>query len=674
MRQEISLFLKKIKNPLSFLKIEKFPSRKQWLCFFKSLNKKEKILFFVFLVGFLSSGFYFLFNFYIKNTTLVAADGGTFVEGMVGYPRFINPIYSPISDIDQSLVELIFSGLMKYDLKGNIVPDLAEKYEIKEDGKVFEVYLKENLFWSDGHPLNADDVVFTIKTIQDSDYKSPQMIKWLGVEAKKISERAVLFKLKNPYCCFLETLTQKIIPKHIWENVAVQNFPLSVYNNLKVIGSGPFKIKEIKTDNERKITSLVLVRNTNYFGKLPYINQITFLFFPNEEELIKSYKKKEIQTFSLNNFNNVEKKYFETYHFVFPRYFALFFNPEKTKILSDINIRLALNYGTDKNEIVEKIFSGQAKIINSPIIPEIYGYNPPSNIYQFNPDLTKNFLEKAGFFENEEGKRIKTIENEPSFQLKSDLKEGSKGQEVTNLQKCLSKDSEIYPNGEISGYFEKTTKEAVIKFQEKYSDEILKPSGLSKGTGIVSKNTREKLNEICFSGEKESLTLKISISTLDQPILKETAEILKEQWEKLGIILEIKLYSEKEIKEVIKERDYEILLFGETLGLMPDLFSFWHSSQKIDPGQNLAIYQNKEVDKILEDARQSIDEKERKEKLEHLQNIILADAPAIFLYNPNYLYFVKKNIKGVEEGVVLGPFKRFINIENWYLKTKRVWK
>ena len=89
------------------------------------------------------------------------------LKDAVGQPSFINPIYSGISDIDQDLVELIFSGLLKYDENAKIVPDLAESYEIKDNGKIYEVYLKKNLFWSDGKPLTADDVIFTIKTIQN---------------------------------------------------------------------------------------------------------------------------------------------------------------------------------------------------------------------------------------------------------------------------------------------------------------------------------------------------------------------------------------------------------------------------------------------------------------------------------------------------------------------------
>jgi len=646
-----------------------------WQRFFKVLTKREKIVFFVFLALFLGSSFYLCSNFYSKNTIIVPAQGGAYIEGIVGQPRFINPIYSRVSDVDQDLTELIFSGLTKYDPQGKIVPDLAENYEIKEEGKIYDIYLKEKLFWSDGVPLTADDVVFTVKTIQNSDYKSPLMVNWLGVEVEKISDSVVRFTLKTPYGSFLENLTQKIVPEHVWKDVPAQNFPLSIYN-LKPTGSGPYKLKGLKQDKKDQVISIDLVRNPRYHGKAPYLSNITFRFFNSEEDLIKNYKKGRINGFSLTETNllsNSNLKETNLHSFSLPRYFAVFFNPEKTKILADQNIRTALNYGTNKTEIIQKVLSGYGKIVQSPVLPEIYGFSSPSNIYQFDMEKANLFLEKAGFKETETGIKEKIVNKEPSFQFKTDLREGSKSKDVENLQRCLAQDSEIYPEGEISGYFGKTTKAAVIKFQEKYTKDILSPWGLKEGTGIVSKGTRDKLNEVCFPDSKDSQLLKFSLTTVNQPILISVAELLKEQWKSLGIEIEIKTMDISQIeKDVIKKRDYESLLFGEVLTLIPDPYPFWHSTQKKDPGLNLAIYQNKKIDKLLEDARQTLDEKERKENLEKFQDLLIGESPAVFLYNPNYLYFVSDKIKGADGGIIADPSKRFNNIENWYIKTKKV--
>lgn len=655
----------------------KFPSKNQWRHFFEVLNKKEKISFFISLFLFLSSLCFLSVNFYFKKTEIAPARGGKYIEGLVGSPRFINPIYAN-SDVDRDLVELIFSGLMKYDSTG-LKPDLAKDYKILENGKVYEFYLKEGVFWQDGIPLTADDVIFTIKTIQNTDIKSPLRANWVGVEVEKISDLALRFKLKNESFVFLENCTLKIIPKHIWENTSPENFPFSL-SNLNPVGSGPYKLKKVFKDENGKITSLILTINPYYYSKKPYLEELSFQFYDSQEKLIEAWKLGEIKGLSIDSLENApENGYFNfnLYKFSLPRYFAVFLNQEGSKIFSEKEVRQALNYGTDKVEILNKVLSGRGKIVDSPILPEIYNLAPPAKTYPFNLEKGKEILENAGFKdENGDGLREKIIRKTPAFQFKNNLVLGSKGKEVEELQRCLAKDSQIYPGGEITGYFGQKTKEAVIRFQEKYSEDILKPSGLEKGTGEVKEKTREVLNKICFEKSEETIPLKFSLTTVDQPILIEVANILKNQWEKLGAEIEIKTFDANtpEGNEILRKRDFDALLFGEVLGILPDPLPFWHSLQKGELGLNLSNYENKTVDKCLETARQSLDEKERKESLEEFQNSIIEDAPAIFLYNPDYLYLVSKEIKGINEKIITDPSKRFTEIENWYIKTKRVWK
>jgi len=662
---------------MNIFSIKKWPSRHQWQCLFKVLTKKEKIIFFSLLFLFLGGLIFLVLNFYLKNTEVQPAKGGVFIEGVIGQPRFINPIYSPASDVDRDMVELIFSGLMKYDSQGQIVPDLAESYEIKEDGRVYEVNLRSQIFWQDGQPLTADDVVFTIKTIQNPDYKSPQRAIWLGVEVEKISDLKVKFSLKNPYAPFLENLTQKIIPNHIWKDVSPGNFPLAIYN-LEPIGSGPYKLKGLRQDRLEKITSLELTKNQKYHGKKPYISRISFKFFENEEELIRAYQKRKIKGFSLGSLAGLKEEVIQSlnlYSFSLPRYFAVFLNPEKAKIFADQNLRQALNYGTDKKEILEKAVSGYGKVVFSPLLPEIYGLSLPTEIYQYEQEKAEQILEKAGFLKDETGLRRKIIKKEPAFSFRSDLRIGSRAKEVRELQKCLAKDPEIYPEGEITGHFGSKTKRAVIRFQEKYREEILKPAGLKRGTGLVTKSTRAKLNEICFPPSEEILPLKFSLTTVNQPVLIKVAEILKNQWKALGVELEIQALDVSQLEmEVIRPRNYESLLFGNALGTIPDPFPFWHSLQKRDPGLNLALYQNKKVDELLEKNRQNLVQEERKKILEELQEILIKEAPVVFLYSPDYLYFVSKEVKGIEAVIITDPSKRFSGIADWYIKTKRAWK
>jgi len=655
-----------------------FPSMAKWRQILRILTKREKIVLAIFLILFFGSSLFLGLNFYFKNTEIKPAIGGTYKEGIIGYPRFINPIYGETSDTDRDLVQLIFSGLMKYNQKGEIVPDLAKEYKILEDGKVFEFYLKENVFWQDNEKLTADDLIFTIKTVQNPDYKSPLRANWLGVEVEKISNSSIRFKLKNPYPAFLENLTLKILPSHIWQDIPPQNFPLSIYN-LSPVGSGPYQLKSLNQDKSGYIKSLTLAANPKYFGEKPNIREISFHFFDTEEELILAAQRKEIQGLSIFDRKNYQllkdAELFEAHHFSLPRYFAVFFNPGKSEILSERAIREALNYGTNKEEIIKLTLLGQGKIVDSPILPEIYGFHSPTAYYEFNPDKAKEILQEAGFVEKENGIRGKIVKEEKIFQFKSDLKLGSRGKEVEELQKCLSKYPELYPEGKITGFFGDETKEAVIRFQEKYAKEILEPWGFTKGTGLVSKTTRSKLNELCGKVPEKSLELSLVLATVDQPLLVETARLLKEQWKNLGVEVEIKTFDIQTLeRDIIKPRNYSALLFGEVLGAIPDPFPFWHSLQKRDPGLNLSFYENKKADKLLEEARQSQNPEIRAQNLEEFQDILINEAPAVFLYRPDYIYLVSKKIKGINAEMIVDPSKRFSEIENWHIRVKRVWK
>mgnify|MGYP001323185149 CR=1 FL=1 len=641
------------------VRARRWPKTKHWKYFFRILSLKEKILF---LLLFLAAGFSFFFlasGVYSRLTTEVPAAGGVFIEGLVGQPRFINPVYAN-TDADRDIAELVFSGLMKYDKNMRLEPDLAADFpRIEDDGRTYIFTLKDGLLWQDGESLDADDVVFTIKTIQNPDFKSPYLANWIGVGVEKLSPLSVKFTLQKPYSAFLENCALKIIPSHIWEGISAESFAFQSYNLEEAVGSGMYRLSGVEKNQLQQINSVRLEANPRYYGQKPFIKKIDFIFFRTEQELQRAAEDGAVSALGADNLKNTEG-WKKTAVFL-PRYFAVFLNPEKSEVLKDKNIRLALSYGTNKKELGKNT-------VDSPLMPDFYGFALPEKVYAYDPDQANSILAQAGYLDTDsDGLREKPAPKDPSFRFKSRLATGSSGEEVKRLQKCLG--------FEETGFFGNQTKQAVIAFQEKYSDEILKPAGLSSGTGIVGESTRNKLNEFCFSNPQTPASLSLSLVTVDQPQMKQTAEILKRQWEEIGIQVQINTYPIFQLEqEIIKPRNYEILLFGEVLGAVPDLFPFWHSSQKNDPGYNLSLYENKAVDELLEDARKSSDESDRQDKFTLIQSAIVNDIPAIFLFSPEYSYLVSEKIKGIEDKKAVNPSKRFIGIENWHIKTKKVFK
>src|SRR3989344_6338191 len=112
------------------------------------------------------------FTIYRHFTTTLPADGGTFSEGLVGQPRHINPLLAQTNNPDRDISALVYSGLLTYNSSGQLVPDLAKSYDISPDGLNYTIYLKQNAQWSDGKPVTAEDVVYTIQTAQTADYSS----------------------------------------------------------------------------------------------------------------------------------------------------------------------------------------------------------------------------------------------------------------------------------------------------------------------------------------------------------------------------------------------------------------------------------------------------------------------------------------------------------------------
>lgn len=555
----------------------------------KILSKKERYLILSLIVVILGSTIAIPFSTFYHFTKSAPDYGGSFSEGVAGEPHYINPLLSQTNDADRDLVSLMFSGILKYNKDGKLIPDLAKSYEISSDGLSYTVYLKENAKWHDGVLLTADDIIFTIQTAQNSDYGSAQRINWQGVELEKVTDYAVMFKLKNKYAQFLNNWTINILPKHIWQDIKPINFALSEFN-LKPVGSGPYKFQKLKKDDTGRIQSYELESNRSFYDGRPYINNIEIKFYNSEDEMINAYNKNDISGLSSISPQNLDKikfkKRLNIRDLKLPRYFAVFLNQNQSKILSDKSVRLAMNYGTNKQEIIQKVLGNNGLPVDSPMIGDIIDIQNNSKPYEYNVEQAKKLLADAGW-------------------------------------------------------------------------------GLPAQTG----NPDDKS---ILTKKDDKLSVTLTVPSWSELI--NTANILKEQWAQIGIDVTVVALPTPELQQAIKERNYQMLLFGEILMPDPDPFSLWHSSQKKDPGQNLALYDNKTADALLEDARQTLNPLERMKKYNDFQKLVMADAPVVLIYNPLYLYGQDQKIMGFDTEIISVPSDKFSNIEKWYIDTKRVLK
>ncbi len=571
------------------------PSKNEIKKALSCFSKKEYFVFLTLVAALLISTLVILESINRSFMVRVPMQGGSISEGVVGAPRFVNPVLA-FSDADQDLVSLVYSGLMRKNPDGTLAPDLAASYQVSKDGLIYTFTLKNNIYFHDNKPITADDVVFTINEVEDPTINSPKKGNWDGVNVEKVDDKTVRFTLKQPYASFLGNTTLGIMPKYLWDTTPITPIELNDVNT-QPVGSGPFKVSSVSKQSGGMIDSYELVPFNKFNLGKPYLSKLTLHFYGSEEELISALESGEVDQISSITPTNAQILKEENYRvesLTLPRVFGLFFNQNQNQIFTDKNIIKAMNLAIDKDSIVRDVLLGYGVAIDSPIPPNMVDYQNSSK-----QDLTS-------YTDN-----------------------------VTKAQGILSKD------------------------------------GWVKGIdGFLHKTSTDKKNK-----KKTTSDLSFSISTGNAPELVKSAGIIKQNLEALGIKVDVKTFEIGNLnQDVIRPRNYDALLFGEIINNESDLFAFWHSSQRKDPGLNVAMYTNAKVDKLLEDASITTDEKTRIQKYTQFESYVKDDMPAVFLYSPNFIYVVSKNIQGFSIENIITSSDRFLNSYLWYTSTDNVWR
>jgi peptide/nickel transport system substrate-binding protein len=500
--------------------------------------------------------------------------GGGLVEGEVGSPRFINPLLA-ISDADRDLAALTYAGLMGLSGDGSLVPVLAEGYTLSPDNKTYTFTLREGATFSDGTPVAADDVVFTVLRAQNSALKSPKYADWAGVSVVAIDSRTVRFTLAKPYAPFLDLTTLGILPSRLWRTISDEEFPFSTLQTIPV-GAGPFKVVNVSRGNSGLIESVSLIANKEYVLGRPYLDRILFKFYSRTEDLVTALDTGSIESaYDINYEGELSVPY--------ARVFGIFWNSNEKQVYARAEVRKALSLALNRDVIVEDVLGGYATAIMGPVPPggSVQQTKVPHNE---NPTMAAaNILKAAGWAYN--------------------------------------------------------------------------------GTSRIWENTKAK----------QTLEM-ITIRTSNVPELKTVASAVKEDWEKLGIPVTIELYEPGDLSQnVIRPRKYEALLYGMVIGRDQDLYAFWDSQERNDPGLNIALYANKTVDALLEHARGAASGAERTADLQKIEDTIAAEYPAAFLYAPDFTYAVPEDLRGVKLPQIVVPADRFASVTSWYRSTDLVW-
>ncbi|MFA6431001.1 MAG: peptide-binding protein [Candidatus Margulisiibacteriota bacterium] len=477
-----------------------------------------------------------------------------------GEVSVLNPILS--TDSASSAVEgAIFSGLVRVNEKLEMIPDLATKWEVSKDGKIWTFYLRKNVKWHDGVQFTAEDVKFTFDSILNpkinSVRRSDYIIEGKPIQFKVADKYKVQAILPKPYAPFLSHAGMSIIPKHLLSGKDINTAEF----NRHPVGTGPFIFKEWKTGDH-----VTLIRNDNYYFGKPLLAKITYKIIPDENSNLVALEAGEVDEAGIpaKDYSRMKKvKEINVFEFDALTYVYLGLNLDSPKF-ADKRVRQALAYATDKKQLVNLIFRGLASPAYAPSAPVSWAYNANVPKYAYDPEKAKKILKEA---------------------------------KAENLEFTI----------------------------------------------LVNQGNKER---------------------------EKAAVILQQQYKKVGVKVKVRVLEWSALLKVINAptgpKDFDAVIIGWSLGLDPDGYSIWHSSQ-YPKGFNFIGYKNPVVDKLLEQGRTTIDRKGRKAIYAKLWKTIADDQPYIFLWYPKAVSGISTRVGGLSNP---GPAGMFLNLEKVFISPK----
>lgn len=551
------------------------------------LPASDRVLLHIAVLAFVFSGIWALYAYNQASLVATPGNGGTLTEGIIGIPRFVNPVLAN-TRADRDVSALIYRGIMKIAPTGELVPDAAAAVTLSEDGTSYTITLRTDVRFHDDTPLTARDVAYTIGLLQDPELKSPYRGSWIDVAVALVNEYELTVTLKEPYAPFIENFTIGILPAHLWSSLPLEQIPFSQLNT-EPIGAGDFRVMRATRDTSGIITQYELGAVRSALAT-PNINTIKLLFYPNESAIVAA----------LNDNDIMSTSYLEPEHLALlkdnasisvttiplPRLYTVFFNENRSAIVRDSGVRKALTAAIDRSTLIEKTRSGYGVPTDTPTTRLISVVESERNRDDTSPSSTST----------------------PA--------------------------------------------------------DILRAGGWNKtDAGVWEKR---------IDGEPELLSL--TIKTSNQEVFRTMAEEIAAMWRSIGVVVQIEQYEQSGlVQSVIRPRDFTVLLFGIDHNRSQDLYPFWHSSQKDDPGLNISQYTNLTADDLLTKARVTQDQTARYALLAEASSLIKSEAPAIFLFQPTQIHIAKDTVVMTDITDISHPADRFMNVADWYVREEQLW-
>ncbi|WP_422449103.1 ABC transporter substrate-binding protein [Thermoanaerobacterium sp. DL9XJH110] len=352
------------------------------------------------------------------------------------------------TDEEKAIAGLIYEGLVKIDEQGRIQPGLAKSWDISDDGRTYTFYLRDGVKWHDGKIFTSADVKATFDRIvelrkkQKNQGRAPLFPEFDNIESfSATGEGTFVVSLYKPDAGFLYAMARGILPASLIQvqRDAEKRAAGPGQNALQAVPVGTGKYRFVKKDSE----SILLKRNENYYGKKPYIEDITIKIFPDKNSMKEALKHEKVdiipvdpqdwgifQGISHINLIQYSSRYFE--------FMALNLNKS---IFKDANVRRAILMGIDRNKILQDTTLGKGIVIDGPVLPFSWAYNSQIRHITFNQASARQILKEAGWADTDgDGileKKISGKRQRFEFEMLVNTSNSARYQAAMDIQKNL---------------------------------------------------------------------------------------------------------------------------------------------------------------------------------------------------------------------------------------------
>jgi len=328
-------------------------------------------------------------------------DGGTVVRRLPGDVATLNPVMAQ-SIHDRYVDFYLFTPMVHFDVNLEAIPGLADKWDISADGKAYTFHLNPNATFSDGTPVLASDVLFTLKKIVDPTTEAPQIaggFEQLDLKTTQVvDQHTIIVGFKEALAPQLSQFNSLLVlPEHVYSRGDFKNDYTS-----KVVGNGPYRLVRRVPGKE-----ILLERRPEYWGPRPNLQRVLFKVITDDTTGWNAMKRGEIdETIITTDTWLAEGRRPELLKFIdFRRFYTLNYNyiPWNTRdpLVSDKRLRRALAMCIDLKSIIENLYHGTARAMNGPFTPDKWAYNPEVPVIEYNPQEAQRILRSLGWLDTD---------------------------------------------------------------------------------------------------------------------------------------------------------------------------------------------------------------------------------------------------------------------------------